>query len=232
MDAMAVFWVTLKVAGFGGLLALDRTAALQLMLSRPLLAALWAGWLAGNWELGLWVGATLELYFLAEVPVGTNIPTDDTLLALAAGGAAAALKGPLPPTPADGSLVLMVLLSVLPWAALTRKLDALVRERNVELIDEVETRLLAGSRVPAVNFHLWGLLHFYGAALAAVAVLMLSALLLAPPLLWLLPDGLRPLSDRMPLLLPLAGGVALLFKMNRKRQLLVFFGAAAGLLLL
>lgn len=226
MAEVGFFWTMIKVAGLGSLVALDRTAALQLMLSRPLVAALWAGWLAGDWWIGLLVGATLELYFLAEVPVGTNIPTDDTLLALAAGGAAAALRGLAP----AGTVVLIVLLTVLPWAPLTRKIDAWVREKNAGLIDEVETRLLAGSPISAVDFHLRGLLNFYVAALVTVALLTGLSLLLASLVLWVLPAWLYPLTDRLPLLFPLAGVLGLLIKMNRLRQCLVFAGVAFGLL--
>jgi len=93
LDFSSIIWLTAKVSLIGAFCALDRTAFLQMMLSRPLVAATVAGALAGNWEIGLLIGVMLELCFLSEMPVGTTIPTDDTLLALAAGGAGAALSG-------------------------------------------------------------------------------------------------------------------------------------------
>ncbi len=54
----------------GGILALDATSAGQFMLSRPLVAGTVAGWVLGNPEQGLFLGALLELYLLVSFPVG------------------------------------------------------------------------------------------------------------------------------------------------------------------
>jgi PTS system mannose-specific IIC component len=235
LDFSSVIWLTAKVSLLGAFCALDRTAFLQMMLSRPLVAATFAGALAGNWELGLLIGVALELCFLSEMPVGTTIPTDDTLLALAAGGAGAGLS--TLPQYADQSqtLALLVLVSTLPWSAFTRRVDGWVRNRNAQLIDEVETALLAGHSLDgreriAINFHLHGLLNFYVAAAVAVALMMLSSLLVAPLLLFLVPDWLRPLTDRLLFIFPVIGIAGLLSNMNHKRQLAVFAGVAATLL--
>ncbi|MEA1923684.1 MAG: PTS sugar transporter subunit IIC [Pseudomonadota bacterium] len=231
LDFIPFIWLTAKISLLGAVLALDRTAIFQGMLSRPLIAATLAGALAGNWEIGLLLGASLELYFLNEMPVGSNIPTDDTLLALTAGGTAAALSGlPVNAMLGDKSLAFMVLLAVLPWAAFTRKLDSWVRVRNVRLIDEMETSLLAGENSSAINFHLHGLLNFYGAAAGALGLMMVSSLLLVPLLLLMLPAWAWPLTDRLLLLFPAAGIAGLLCNMNQKRQLAVF--AAISMLLL
>ncbi|MEA3332372.1 MAG: PTS sugar transporter subunit IIC [Pseudomonadota bacterium] len=233
LDLIPFVWLTAKISLLGAVLALDRTAVFQGMLSRPLIAATFAGALAGNWEIGLLLGASLELYFLSEIPVGSNIPTDDTLLALAAGGTAAALSGlPVNAMLNDRSLALMVLLTVLPWAAFTRKLDSWVRVRNARLIDEMETRFLAGENSSAINFHLHGLLKFYGAAAGALGLMMVSSLLLVPLLLFLLPAWAWPLTDRLLLLFPAAGIAGLLCNMNQKRQLAVFAGISMLLLIL
>ncbi len=231
LDFSTFIWLTAKVSLLGAMCALDRTAAFQIMFSRPLIAATFGGWLAGNWEIGLLIGGSLELYFLSEIPVGSNIPTDDTLLALAAGGTAAALSG----LPANlmldtRSLAFMVLLTVLPWADFTRKVDSLVRVRNSRLIDEMETRLLAGENASAINFHLHGILNFYGAAAFALGLMMVSSLLLVPILLFLLPAWIWPLTDRLLLIFPAAGIAGLLCNMNQKRQLAVFAGVSMLLL--
>jgi len=235
LDFSSIIWLTAKVSLIGAFCALDRTAFLQMMLSRPLVAATVAGALAGNWEIGLLIGVMLELCFLSEMPVGTTIPTDDTLLALAAGGAGAALSGLPQYVNQTSTLALVVLVSTLPWSAFTRKVDGWVRVRNAQLIDEVETALLIGHRLDgrervAINFHLHGLLNFYGAAAVAVALMMLSSLLVAPLLLFLVPDWIRPVTDRLLFIFPVIGITGLLSNMNHKRQLAVFAGVAAGLL--
>ncbi len=58
------------VSVLGGLLALDATAVGQFMISRPLVAGVIAGSLAGDAVTGLLIGSTLELYHLAVVPAG------------------------------------------------------------------------------------------------------------------------------------------------------------------
>ena len=232
LDLTSFIWLTAKVSLLGAFCALDRTAAFQIMFSRPLIAATLGGVLAGNWEIGLLIGASLELYFLSEIPVGTNIPTDDTLLALAAGGTAAALSGL--PTNAmlnAKTLALVVLLTVLPWAAFTRKLDSWVRVRNARLIDEMETRLLACENASAINFHLHGILNFYGAAAVTLGLMMVSSLLLVPLLLLLLPAWTWPFTDRLLLVFPATGIAGLLSNMNQKRQWAVFAGVSMLLLI-
>ncbi|MCK5540318.1 MAG: PTS sugar transporter subunit IIC [Deltaproteobacteria bacterium] len=231
LDFTSFIWLTAKVSLLGAFCALDRTAAFQVMLSRPLIAATLGGMLAGNLEIGLLLGVSLELYFLCEIPVGTNIPTDDTLLALAAGGSAAALSGlPANAMLDDKCLALIVLLTVLPWAAFTRKLDSWVRVRNARLIDEMETRLLACENASAINFHLYGILNFYGAAAVALGMMMVSSLLLVPLLLFLLPAWAQAWTGSLLLLFPVVGIVGLLCNMNQKRQLAVFAGVSILLL--
>lgn len=236
LDLSSLVCLTAKVSLFGAFCALDRTAFLQMMIARPLVAATFAGALTGNWEIGLLLGVSLELFFLSELPVGTTIPTDDTLLALAAGGTGAALIGlPQNMSHKPGTLALVVLITILPWSMFTRKLDSWVRVKNGQLIDEVETSLLAGHnssvrRGAAINFHLHGLFNFYTAAVVALALMMVISLLLVPLLLSLIPDWIRPLTDRLLFLFPVLGVAGLLSNMNQKRQLTVFAGVASIIL--
>lgn len=60
----------LRLSALGGLLGLDGTAVGQFMLSRPLVAGFFAGWVAGDAVLGAGVGMILELYLLVSVPSG------------------------------------------------------------------------------------------------------------------------------------------------------------------
>jgi hypothetical protein len=66
---------------FGGLAAIERKGALQLMLSRPLVLAPLLGWALGDARSGLMLGVPLELLFLGGVNLGGSIPENETLLA-------------------------------------------------------------------------------------------------------------------------------------------------------
>src|SRR5256885_9687966 len=70
------------IAAFiGGLSALERKGALQLMLSRPIVLAPMLGWALGDAQGGLLLGIPLELLFLGGVNLGGNLPDNESLLA-------------------------------------------------------------------------------------------------------------------------------------------------------
>ncbi len=89
----------MAVADFliGGALAvglgLDRTAAFQFMVSRPIVAAPLTGWLIGDAMAGLQIGAMIELLWLGRLPVGAAVPPDDTQVAIGATILAVSLHG-------------------------------------------------------------------------------------------------------------------------------------------
>lgn len=60
----------LLVSIFGGLVALDTTAILQIMISRPIVACTIVGLILGNVQLGLTIGILLELIYVGELPIG------------------------------------------------------------------------------------------------------------------------------------------------------------------
>src|SRR5215470_9524882 len=67
----------------GGLAAIERKGAFQLMLSRPLVLAPVMGWLLGDARGGLTLGVPLELLFLGGVNLGGSLPDNESLLAAA-----------------------------------------------------------------------------------------------------------------------------------------------------
>lgn len=67
------------VALVGGLVALDTTAAFQVMISQPLAGGLLAGWALGDPWLGAFVGLLFQGLYLAEIPIGARIFPDSNL---------------------------------------------------------------------------------------------------------------------------------------------------------
>src|SRR5947209_15096344 len=65
----------------GGLAAVERKGAFQLMLSRPLVLSAILGWALGDARGGLLLGVPLELLFLGGVNLGGNLPDNESLLA-------------------------------------------------------------------------------------------------------------------------------------------------------
>lgn len=117
----------LLAAAFGAIAYLDRTAAFQVMLHRPLVVATVTGAVFGNISAGAQVGAILELLYLARLPVGASIPPDDTGAAMFGGAAAAVASSSVGLS--AGSITAVLLLSV-PCAETGKAVDRLVRRVN------------------------------------------------------------------------------------------------------
>jgi len=57
-------------AVLGAVLSIDRTAAIQAMVSRPIVTAPVVGWALGNTGAGLVAGAVIELLLIGDLPWG------------------------------------------------------------------------------------------------------------------------------------------------------------------
>src|SRR5467141_1317429 len=78
-----MFLLMAIAALIGGLSAIQRKGAFQLMLSRPIVLAPLLGWALGDAQGGLVLGIPLELLFLGGVNLGGSLPDNESLLAVA-----------------------------------------------------------------------------------------------------------------------------------------------------
>lgn len=210
-----LLWLSL----LGGWIAVDGTGAGQFMLSRPLVAAALAGWVAGDPVAGTMVGIVLEAFHLSVLPVGAARYPEGGPPAVVAGGAFA-LSTQLP------SALLTVVVFALLWEWTSGLSVRALRQFNVRLaaragealVSTVERRHLTAVLVDFVR----------GVLLVAVGTAVLSALLLAVELGW---GG----GERVPQLVLTAAVVGLLASSVHifpRRRALFVAGAAAGVLLL
>ncbi len=158
-------WSFLLAATWGGICYLDRTAAFQVMLHRPLVVAPVMGAIFGDFAAGAQVGAVLELLYIVRLPVGASIPPDDTGAAMFAGAAAAASSSSIGLNP--GSFAAILLLSVF-CAELGKYADRLVRRMNGRIAHLAIERLDRGDVLAVENGLMAGLVLFgiFGMALA------------------------------------------------------------------
>ncbi len=175
-----MIWRFLLAGLLGGICYLDRTAAFQLMLHRPLIAATLMGTIFGDFTAGAQVGAVLELIYLARLPVGASLPPDDTGAAIFAGSAAAAASSSIGLD--SGSFTALILLSVV-FAELGKNVDRMVRKANgriahltMESVERGDLRavghgLLAGLTLFAASGVLLAL-AFSGAGVAVAKFLL------------------------------------------------------------
>jgi PTS system mannose-specific IIC component len=177
-----MIWQFLLVAAIGAIAYVDRTAAFQLMLHRPLVVATATGAVFGDAAAGAQVGAVLELLYLARLPVGASIPPDDTGAAIFGGSAAAVASSSIGLD--AGSFSALLLLSV-PCAETGKAVDRLIRRINgkiaaltIESVEggdsqAVEQGLLAGVTLFAISGTVMAM-AFSGLGLAAGKLLLPS----------------------------------------------------------
>jgi len=206
---------------------LDRTACLQGMLCRPLVAAPLAGWLLGAPLIGLEIGALLELLWLSRLPVGASIPFDETQVAVGVTVLAVTTK-PQPGGLEGLPLTLLCLLVALPMGKMGQFFDRAARQRNQRLIGRAEEALAAGNLGAVEGSHLRGLWHFAGASLASYFCVVACGSLL----LWLLVPALAAASVAaapwLRLAFYLVGSAILINTLNLRRALPLFAAAFVG----
>lgn len=147
----------LSAATVGGLIGLDRTAVGQFMFSQPIVAGPIAGWVLGDPLAGLIIGGMLELIWVLDAPVGTFVPADSTLAAVAA-TAIAVLGGGAPASPPVIGFSLLLTVLMAPASMLA---DQIMRKRNAQIPE-----LTAGpgglpTEGRATFWHIAGLLAFF-----------------------------------------------------------------------
>ncbi len=206
---------------------LDRMAILQLMVSRPIVAAPLAGLVLGEPMVGLNIGVLVELLWLARLPVGAAVPPDDTQVAVA-GTVIAIVTGRY--LEASGvELILLVLLVAIPLGKVGQYFDHFARHYNVYLARKVDQALERDSLAVAEWQHLRGLISFSVAAVSTYSLILLGGLLLVP-LLWPVVKGPLAYSGGwLALALPLVGIAVILGTINVSRAITLFcasFGMA------
>jgi mannose PTS system EIIC component len=78
-------WVEVaKTAAIGGIIFLDSSSVAQIMISQPLICAPLIGWYLGDWQIGLLIGALLELLWIGKLPIGSHIPPEAPISAMTA----------------------------------------------------------------------------------------------------------------------------------------------------
>ncbi|MBI5014063.1 MAG: PTS sugar transporter subunit IIC [Deltaproteobacteria bacterium] len=209
----------------GGFLALDRTAFLQCMVSRPLVASTLAGVLLGEMHLGMRCGLLLELLWLMDPPVGASVPPDESLAAVLSATYASL-------TPAGWALPARAALGILlglPFGYLGRWVDVRVRRANGRLIARAREGREGSSlgrlqRIGAVRF-------FVAGAAAAVAGAFAGAPLVAH-LAMAVPPKVVAALEWSGGLLPVVGVAAVLAALpGRTNRALFGAGVLGGLVL-
>lgn len=113
-------------------LSLDETAVGQFMVSRPIVVGPLVGWLIGRTDIGLDMGALIELIWIGDVPVGAHLPLDLAMLT----GTSVALACELSPNFGIGSDITKAAITyalgiAIPLAALSTEGEVVLRKFHI-----------------------------------------------------------------------------------------------------
>jgi len=211
----------LAAALIGGIIGLDRTALGQFMISQPVVAGPLTGWLLGDVTAGLAIGGTLELIWVLDMPIGTFVPADATVSAVAA-TAIAALGSPVPGQfPVIGFCLLLTVAMV----PVTMFADHLMRQRNAQIPELAMTASGSPTEASVTFWHLGGLVAFFLKPFLLCLVLIPAGLVLVSGYL-ALPAPVHRAMALFVTLLPLLGAASVARKLSMSaldRTLLIGF---------
>jgi mannose PTS system EIIC component len=228
---VSVGWTQVLLAGlWGGVVAVERKAFLQAMISRPLASATVMGLLLGDLRAGLFIGMLLELFYLGTANLGASLPENDTVSATGTAAAAATMAAA---TGAGSTQALwsIAILVFLPLGRAGRIADRLLEGYMARLARVAMASAEAGNLTRAVRQNLWGMWpHFlvYGlvAALCALLGFFLGPLAERLPL-----DLLRGLAWAFPAMASVAAALAAQGSHAKRAPLYSSLGAAVVTLL-
>lgn len=216
----------LGLSVLAGALALDATAALQVMLSQPVVAGTIAGVVVGDPAVGLATGAALQLVWMGVLPVGAAPFPDTACAAVAAVGTAVLLGGS---GVGAGLSVASGVMMGLAVGAVGQWLIAGLRRYNVRLAERAEVRASSGDAGGVYAAIATALAMRFSAGAVLTGAALTASLLLAIPL------ASRDVGGTFPTLLwaaPIAvAGIAHAARAMTERLWLVL-GFAAGLVVI
>lgn len=224
-------WHVFLISAVGALLALDRTVAFQVMVSRPIVSGPVIGLVLGQPGVGVTVGAMLELIWIGTPPLGGRLPPHECLAAVVT-TAAVCMAYPAG-MPISRSLIVLGLLLAPLIARLGAIMEFQLRRINLRIVKRAKDAVQSGRDVSLFRFNLMGAAWYFAACFLFLAIFVpLTGFGLATVHPRLTPDWHGAL-DLMFLVLPLIGITAALSSLNLRRKILTFtlFFAGGALLL-
>jgi len=194
----------------GGLIGLDRTAVGQFMVSQPIVAAPFIGWMLGDVTAGMIIGACLELIWVLDMPIGSFVPANSTVSSISA--TAIAILGSNGVAPL--SVIGFSLLFTTGMVPLTMIADTIVRKWNSRLSDAVSASHGVNTRSALVRAQFLGLAAFYLKS-SILYLIFLPVGIIAIGFCAHLPDSFHRAMSFFVKLLPLLGAAMMIRNLSR-----------------
>lgn len=210
----------------GGLISLDRTAFLQVMISQPLVAGTLVGFSLGDPVAGLTIGSVLQLLWIGDVPVGGSVPPNETAAAVIAVSISIIAGKELTAVGQSSPMSIMVfsILLSIPLAVLCQRVDIYVRSYNRRFVLNADRLFEAKDFLHIGRENLKGLVSFFVASFFSILVLLGVGLYLTRIICPLIPGPfLKGFPIAFCLLVSL--GIAVSIRTARvKGNILILFG--------
>ena len=184
----------LSVSIWGGIVALDTTAALQILISHPLVSCSMIGLLLGNFPLGFTIGIILELIWLSELPVGAATFSEGNIGSTVA--SAVAIITFEQTTRISPSIALSLLVGLF-IAHVGGRLVILMRQINSYFYNNLLSRNTITEKHVARTHYLGIAFSFLLGALLTAAGFVTFGYFIVPPLVALAPRTVDPIFDQI-----------------------------------
>lgn len=224
-----MIYEVLAAGAVGGLIWLDRFQLLQIMISRPLAAGPIIGWMLGNFEAGLASGMLYELLWLRRPPIGSYIPPDVTMGAMATAGVSALIAGANTSPTAVAALTFVFLM---PLCFAGRRLDTRLRVMLGKLAVKAEQVRQDMNTDRLTPLFLLGLAAGFLCSFAVLVPTILLGSLVVGFVMDHLPSEVMTGFQYCFFMIPLLGALDLFVGFPEKRDAKIFIlGATAAVLL-
>lgn len=205
----------------GGFISIDRTAAFQVMISRPVVTSPLIGMMLGDVMAGIQAGLIIELLWIGALPVGASVPPDETIVSILVPAFAIWQKRITGQEGLDALALAMVL--TIPLAILAQRLDSRIREKNIASAHAADSFAEEGNIEEVGRECVSGLKRFY----LGYSFLIFFSLLLGAAFFPLLYGSLPPFFlkglERLYYLLPVIGLASLMVSTRVKNSIKLFF---------
>ncbi len=213
----------------GGLIALDTTAALQGLISQPLISGIILGWLAGDIALGLHMGVLMQLLWLNQLPVGAAKIPEGNLASIIAVILTARLS--IFYENSQNILILTVVLYALLFSWLGTALTTSIRSGNARLFDIISRTLDKECIYVLSAVHMAALLLQFIIQTAVIFFAVLIGQMLLQKILVVVPAEWNNIARYAELAIIGSGvGLTLSLYKEKKDVLFLLIGAILGVL--
>lgn len=211
-----------------GLIALDSTAIIQIMLSQPIVAAPLIGYCIGDFSLGLIIGIATQLLWISSLQIGAAIVPNSSIASLLISIVSITIVRMSQMSDySPFSICGIVFIAVIPLLAIEERSDTFIRKKNYIWFESVQRRINRNNFSLINLFNIGGAFFFFLKNVFFLGLSVFLLLMVLPPLIMLLPSKVVSAFGLFFKMVPVVGISAVLAGLLSKKYYFLF---AAGMI--